>query len=157
MTPASRPHQPRDRRQRGFTIFEVGVASIIMVMAITTSITTMQRGFQSMDSARCLTIAGQIMQSELEKTRLKDWTTVSAYPTTETALTLDPQFTSNQLIANRSFQLFRSISNEATNMLRITYRVQWRTLDGRTLSRTYMTIYARNGLYDFFFNTYTGT
>lgn len=135
---------------------EVMMAAIVMALAITTSITTMQRGFQALDSARCLTLAGQIMQSELEKTRLKDWTIVDAYAKdTNTALALETQFAANPITSHRSFSLSRRVTTEGTNMLRITYSVNWRTLDGRTLSRSYMSIYSRNGLYDFYYNTTT--
>lgn len=43
---------------------------MIMAFSITTSITTMQRGFLSVDSARNLSLASQMMPSEIEKMRL---------------------------------------------------------------------------------------
>lgn len=38
------------------------VASTVMALAITTAITTMQQAFLALDSARNITLAGQILQ-----------------------------------------------------------------------------------------------
>ncbi len=57
-------------RPAGFTLIEVMVAAIVLVLAITTAVTTLQRGFQALDTARQTTYASQVMQSELERLRL---------------------------------------------------------------------------------------
>lgn len=134
------------------------LAAFILAMAIVTSITTMQRAFLSIDTARNMTLAGQIMQHELEKVRLKDWTTVSAY-TDDNDLTIDSLFTENtyisNLVANRGLRLSRTVSTPETDIVQLTYTVTWRNYDGRELSRSYVTYYARYGMYDFFYNSST--
>ena len=131
------------------------MAAIVMAMAITTSITTLQRGFISIDSARNFVIAGQIMQSEIEKMRVSPWSTTATvtgivdYTDTVPAITIDPIFTSTTYISNR-FTLTRTLADPKTDLRQITLTVNWRTLDGRNLSRSYTTYYARYGLYDFF-------
>ncbi len=140
------------RRRGGFTIVEVMVAAAVMALAITTSITTMQSAFLALDSARNITLAGQIMQGEFEKMRLKNWDTVAAYPTTETTLTIDSAFTSNPAIGNR-FTLKRTIAAVNSDMKEITLTINWRGYDGRNFSRYYKTYYGRNGLYDYFYNS----
>lgn len=144
---------PAPKPRRGFTIVEVMVAAGVMALAITTSITTMQRAFLALDSARNITLAGQVMQSEFEKIRLKDWTTVSAYPSASTTLTIDSAFTSNPAVGNR-FTLTRTVADVHTDMKEITLTISWRGYDGRTFSRSYKTYYGKNGLYDYFFNSY---
>jgi Tfp pilus assembly protein PilV len=143
------------RRRRsaglGFTIVEVMMAATVMALAITTSITTMQRAFVSLDSARNLTIAGQVMQGEIEKMRLKDWATVDAYPAGPTNLTVDGVFTGNSAIGNR-FTMTRTVTTPQTDMKEITLTVSWRSYDGRVISRSYTTCYCRYGMYDYFFN-----
>jgi Tfp pilus assembly protein PilV len=139
--------------RHGFTIAEVMIAAGVMALAVTTSITTMQRAFLALDSARNITLAGQIMQSEFEKLRLKDWTTISAYPAAETTLTIDTAFTSDPAIGNR-FTLKRTVSDVHTDMKEITLTISWRGYDARPLSRYYKTYYGKNGLYDFFYNSY---
>lgn len=129
------------------------MAAIVMALAITTSITTMQRGFLSLDTARNITIAGQIMQSEFEKMRLVPWTTVDGYPTgTETALAVDSSFSSNTFIGNR-FTMTRRVDVVRTGMKKITLTVTWRSYDGRDISRSYTSYYGQNGLYDYFYNS----
>ena len=142
-------------RWRAFTIAEVMIAAGVMALAITTSITTMQRAFLALDAARSITLAGQIMQSEFEKMRLKDWTVVGVYPLepTKTTLTIDSIYTNNPAIKNR-FTLVRSVSEIRTDMRKITLTISWRGYDGRPLSRFYTTYYGKNGLYDYFYNSY---
>lgn len=141
----------------GFTILEVMLAACILALAIATSITTMQRSFQSVDTARSMTLAGQIMQSEIERIRLRDWSTVQGYSTTETALPIDSSFSGNgyvaNLIANRGLTLTRTASDPETDLRQITMKVSWRNIDGRTMTRSYMTYYGRYGIYDYFYNT----
>ncbi|MDB6170154.1 MAG: hypothetical protein JWM88_3018 [Verrucomicrobia bacterium] len=138
------------------------MAVIVMAFAITTSITTMQRGFLALDTARNITIAGQIMQSEFEKMRLLPWTTVDAYAASTTAVPydaahpeyfyIDTAFTSNSFIQNR-FTVVRDVVLVRTGLKKITLTISWRSYDGRTLTRKYFTYYGQNGLYDYFYNS----
>lgn len=146
--PSSRLH-----RGAGFTIAEVMMAAAIMALVISTSITTMQRSFLALDSARNVTLASHIMQSELERTRLKDWATINSHPLTETAIRLDGAFSGNAAITSR-FSLTRTVSLVRAGLKQITFKVTWRSYDGRTQSRSYSTYYGQNGLYDYFYNSY---
>ena len=141
----------RGRKIDAFTIAEVMMAAAIMALAISTSITVMQRAFASLDTARNLTTAGQIMQGEIEKMRLKDWTTVSAYPAGPTSLTIEQVFTDMSTIGSR-FTMSRTVTTPQTDMREITLTVTWKAYDGRTISRKMKTYYCRYGLYDFYFN-----
>jgi Tfp pilus assembly protein PilV len=136
----------------GFTIVEVMMAAAVMAFALTTSITTMQRGFLSLDTARNITIAGQIMQSEFEKMRLLPWATIDAYTNTSPAPTIDTSFTSNAYIGTR-FTLTRQVDVVRAGMKKFTLTVSWRSYDGRTISRSYTSYYGQNGLYDYFYNS----
>jgi Tfp pilus assembly protein PilV len=144
---------------RGFTIAEVMVAACVMALAITTSITTMQRAFLAIDTSRNLTVAGQIMVNEMEKIRMQSWSQVSDVTLmprdTDTALTLDSIFSSNPQIGTR-FTLSRRISQpDSANatILEIKCTVTWRGYDGRELSRSYTTHYAQYGIHDFLYNS----
>jgi hypothetical protein len=148
---------PKLSTRAGFTIAEVMVAAIVMAFAITTSITTMQRAFLAIDTARNLTLAGQIMVSEMERTRMLNWTDVSAFALspTETTLTLDTVFTNNPQIGSR-FTLKRVVTlpdASNTNIRQITLTITWSGYDGRTHSRSYTTHYARFGIHDYLYNT----
>ena len=148
-----RPDRIGFRCRRAFTIAEVMIAAGVMALAITTSITTMQSAFLALDSARNVTLAGQIMQGEFEKMRLKDWNTIAAYPLSATTLTIDSAFTSNAAIGNR-FTLKRSVRNLNDDLKEITLTINWSGYNGQSFSRFYKTYYGRNGLYDYFYNSY---
>ena len=143
----SRPH----RRRAGFTIVEVGLAAAILAMAIATSIMVLQRAYVTMDTARNLTLAGQIMVTEMEKLRMQDYSSLPAAGTSE-SVTIDSTFTSNPKIADR-FTLTRAVSEPVTDVREITYSISWRSYDGRTISRSYTTYYARYGIHDYLYNT----
>lgn len=157
---------PPTRRSRsfgdksGFTIVEVAVAAIVMTLVIATSLTTLGRGFNSLDTARCLSYASQIMQGEMEKMRLTQWgdgtaagngtTGVTAYPTAATNIPITSTFYTTAGDLGSRMTLSRTTSNVHTGMILITTTITWTTFDGRTLSRSYFTYYGKNGLYDFF-------
>lgn len=140
------------RARRGFTLVEVAIAAGVLALVITTSITTLQRAFLSLDTARNVTIAGQIMQSQMERLRLLDWGTVDAYPAGPTTLAIDTSFTSNAYIGNR-FTLTRTVSLVRTAVKQVTFTITWRGYDGRSETRSYLSYYAQNGLYDYFYNS----
>ncbi|MBI3887275.1 MAG: hypothetical protein HY302_16340 [Opitutae bacterium] len=154
---ASSPHPVEPARRshlrscRAFTIAEVALASMIMALGIATSITVMQRGFIMLDTARNITTAGQIMVSQMEQIRMLDWTTVSAYPAGPTTLTLDSVFSSSSSVGSR-FTMTRTVSTPSTNMLQITLTVRWTAYDGRSISRSMTTYYARYGIHDYIYN-----
>jgi prepilin-type N-terminal cleavage/methylation domain-containing protein len=155
--PVASPHRLSPGRQgrgarRGFTIAEVMMSVAIMSLAITTSLTTMQRSFMSLDSARNITLAAHIMQAEFESMRLNPWETIRDYPQMAT-LTIDSEFTNNPAIADR-FILTRQAITIREGMRQITLTVSWTSFDGRALSRYYTTYYGENGLYDYFFNSF---
>ncbi len=148
-------HQGRRSGRRAFTIVEVALAATVMAFAVTTSITTLQRGYLSIDTARNLVIAGQIMQSEVEKMRVCPWsstvtvTGIADYSDASPTLAIDPAFTANAYISSR-FTLTRTMADPKADLRQITLTVSWRNYDGRQMSRSYTTCYARYGLYDFF-------
>jgi hypothetical protein len=151
--------QPVRRKEKGFTILEVVFAAAVMAFAIATSIIVMGRGFASLDTARCLSYASQIMQSELEKMRLTQWgdgasagtgtTGVTAFPTVETNVPIDTTFVTAGDLGSR-MSMKRIAADVHTGMIKVTLTITWTTFDQRTLSRSFVTYYGKNGLYDYF-------
>lgn len=149
----------RKRKQAGFTLIEVVAAAFVLTFAIGTSLVVITRCLSSLDSARCLSYASQIMQSEMEKMRLTPWgngTTagtgtsgVTSYPSSPTAVTIDSSFYTVGDVGSR-MTMKRTATDVHTGMIKITLTITWTTHDKRTLSRTYITYYGKNGLYDFF-------
>lgn len=131
------------------------MTSLVMIFAISSALKAMQQAYRSLDTARNITIAGQIMQSEFEKMRLRDWSTIDAYSGTVASpatVTVDSSFTSNTFIGNR-FTLKRSNTLLRAGMREIVLTVTWTNYDGRSITRSYSSYYGQNGLYDYFYNS----
>ena len=148
-------------QQQGFTIVEVMVAAIILVLGISTSLTTVVYGMRAVDTARSSTLAAQIMQSEMENIRLLNWAQLTALPASGTvdissvissgsSSSLDT--TLNNIISK--FTCTRTISTPKTDMREITLTVSWNGQDGRSHSNNYITRYCKNGLYDFYYTAH---
>jgi len=159
MTRSFRHRRFRFRDSRGFTIVEVGVAAIVLVLCIVSSMTVLQRGFVSIDNARYTTLAGQILQSQMEKLRLLTWaqlTDATNGPPTNGAFTPDISSGTSGLLGNFTCSqiITAAPSPFNTTMKDITLTATWRGSDGRSRSLTYFTRYGQNGLSDFFYTTH---
>lgn len=142
-----RPARPR---RRGFTLVEVMVAAIVMVLGITTAITTLQRGLQALDGARHTTFASQVMQTELERLRLKSWAQLQALQdANDTTVSV-----AGMHGLSASFQCTRTIRDLKPDMKEITVVSAWRGYDGRPHSMRYVTRYGKTGLYDYFYTAH---
>ena len=142
----------RRRSQRGFTIMEVTMSTFIMAMALSTSILTMMGGFRSIDVARNITLASQVLQSEMERLRLMSWSDIAALSTSET-VDLSTVFTSDAALAAR-YQLVRQVtdvSGKVGEMKQITLAVTWTNSSGLPLSRQFTTYYTKDGLCDYYY------
>ncbi len=136
------------------------MAAIVMVLGIVTSLTTLQFGMRSVDTARSMTLASQIMQSEMEILRLQNWAQISALAA---SATVDPATTISSssgstldthlaAIATR-FTCVRTVAEISgrADIKLITLTVTWTGVDGRVHSLTYQTRYAKNGLSDYLY------
>jgi Tfp pilus assembly protein PilV len=160
-SPPSRSAPASDRRHsrnHGFTILEVALAATIMALGIASSIVVMQAGFKAIDVARDNTLASQILQSEMERLRLMPWanSTVERDSITELVspetVSLSAMFSTSEALASR-FTVRRTIDTDSTrpgDIRYITISVTWRTLDGRRQTRSFRSMYAKNGLYDYY-------
>jgi Tfp pilus assembly protein PilV len=136
---------------RAFTIVEVMIAATVLVLAITTAIVALQHGFQALDTARNYTVASQVMQSEIERLRLKSWTQVEALQRTgDTAVQIGAVAGGGAT----AFTCHRRIQDLRTDMKEITLDCAWRGIDGRTHNAKFVTRYAKSGLYDYFYTAH---
>ncbi len=134
----------------GFTLFEVMISAIVLILGITTAITTLQRGFQALDTARNTTYASQVMQSELERLRLKSWSQMQTLQDSN-----DSAVTATSVAGSvGSFQCVRTIRDLKTDMKEITLVSTWRGYDGRPHTLSYITRYGKSGLYDYFYTAH---
>jgi prepilin-type N-terminal cleavage/methylation domain-containing protein len=141
----------RALRRRGFTILEVMMAAAIMAFALSSAIIVMQRALSLQDSARNLTLAGQILQAEFEKMRLKDWTVVGGFDAGPTPVAANSLFGTVAGLGER-FTVQRQVNTPQADMREIVLTATWRAYDGRTVSHSMKTHYGRFGLYDYYYN-----
>lgn len=139
------------RSTSGLTIVEVTVASCVLVFALCSSFLVLQRGYQAIDTARNSTIAAQIMQSEIERIRLLDWTSVQSLSGTST-LSVATVFSTNTKVTNRFTNFQRTVTLDTVrNVANIQLTVGWTGFDGAAHSRVFNARYCKNGLYDFLY------
>lgn len=139
------------RRRHGFSLVEVMFASIVMVLGITTAITTLQRGLQAVDSARNYSYAAQLMQSELERLRLKNWSQLQTLQDTgETIVETDDTASSARTV----FTCKRVITDVRSDMKEITLISNWQGFDGRPHTARFITRYSKRGLYDYLYTAH---
>ena len=161
----------RSKKIGGFTIVEVVIASTVLILAIASSLTVVIQGMRALDTARYTTLAGQILQSQMEKLRLLNWTQLT-YGTTPNLggpvnfSTFAPDVTAvatNQIrrftaggVEGRFSQSITSAPTPYNNgeMKVITLTATWTGSDGRPHSLSYTTRYGQNGLSDFFYTSH---
>ncbi len=136
-------------RQTAFTLVEVMVASTVLIFGIVTAITTSQRGLQALDTARNLTAASQVMQSEMERIRLLSWSQLQTLQQSGGS-TVTPDA---GVPADR-FTCTRDIADIKTDMKQITLTTVWRGYDGREHTARLITRYGKSGLNDYFYTTH---
>jgi hypothetical protein len=133
-------------------------AVVVLALVISTSLLVLQTGMRAVDTARNMTLAGQISQSALEVLRLQNWTQVSALPAfatvnindTISAGTITALDTALNGVASR-FTCTRTVSDPKPNMRVITVAVTWRGNDGRSHVVSSQSRYAKHGLNDYFY------
>ena len=157
-------HRVRSAGTRAFTLIEVMLAATVMTLAISSSIIVLQHGLRAIDTARYTTLAGQILQSQMEKLRLLNWeqmthatygadnfstfpADVASTPTAEIK-----RFVAGGVQGRCSQSIVPADAPFDTRMLKITLTANWNGLDGRPHSLTYITYYGQYGLSDFFYS-----
>ncbi|MDP3073281.1 MAG: hypothetical protein Q8N18_23520 [Opitutaceae bacterium] len=127
------------------------IAAGVLVLGITTAILTLQRGFQALDTARHLTFASQVMQSEFERLRLKSWAQLQTLQESADQRVAVPAVPGT---ANESFSCVRTFRDVKADMKEITLVATWRGYDGREQRMSYLTRYGKSGLYDYFYTAH---
>lgn len=140
--PSRPPRLQQSPRTGGFTIVEVMMASVILVVGFMGMISALTVGSEMLATARRSTIANQILQHEFEKLRLASWATISAplpniSATDYTTLTPDDtQFDSAIAASGATFNLTRTVSSPTTNLYEVSLTVTWNKAGTNTAAAT---------------------
>ena len=136
--------------RRGFTLVEVLIAAFVLTTGLVGSLSALMQAFDLIDNARNKTLAGQIVQSDLETTRLFSYANLPAGGT----ITLSPEI----VALGKGFAAQRTVSDVAgctdangnVTMRSVSVEVRWRDFRGRSHTYTYTTYYGKGGLSDYF-------
>lgn len=143
------------------------MATAVMALGIATSIIALQQGFKFVDVARGTTLASQIIQSEIERIRMMNWSTVSAMATATDSTAPIPAgspagvemfdgatYFSDASAIQGDYTITRTTrldSTRSTDVAFITVSVTWLTYDRRSQTRSFQMKYMKNGLYDYYY------
>lgn len=147
-SPKPRPAAPRAGRRSAFSLVEVMVASCVLMLGISGALVTLRRSLDTIAQARQLDAASQLMQTELERLRLLNWTQLQTLQTSGEIAVAPP--------AGGDFARYtceRSIRDLRDGLKEITLVASWGGLDGRAHSARLITRYSRSGLNDYFYTT----
>jgi len=154
----------RVSRRRAFTIMEVMMAAAVLVLGISSALVVLQQGLRTIDTARVTTLAGQVLQTQIEKLRLLTWAQLTSPdngPTAYSSFAPDladgtPDQLNRFTVGSETGKCRQSITDApppfAASMKVITLTAAWTGLDGRQHSLSYTTRYAQNGISDFFYS-----
>lgn len=151
MTKGTRPNPSPAARRRAaaFTLIEVMLAGVVLVLGLASSILVLQRGLQAVDTARNLTAATQVMQSEVERLRLMNWSQLQALENRSGTST--PVDTGQ---AGGRFSCSRRIEDYKPDMKQIVLTASWNGYDGRLHTVRLITRFCRDGLNDYYYTVH---
>jgi len=145
------------KRRGGFTLLEVAMATFVLTFGLASGLIALQAGLKTLDVARGTTLASQLLQSEMENLRLQSWSDIESREGTsnvDLTVLLSDQPEARAVADGFEFVLTRTVQDVAGregDMMELILRATWKTMDGRTLNRSFRTIYTRNGLYDYYY------
>ena len=133
----------------GNSLVELMMAVVILGMVFGSAFGVLGVGSGIIETSRDYTRVAQILQSEMEAMRTKNWTAISALTTG--TFTPDPKFSA--AFAAR-YKCGRVVSTPAgrPDQKQIVLSVSWKPLKGPRITRFYITRYTKGGLNDFYYN-----
>ena len=117
-----------------------------------------QQGARAIDAARYTTLAGQILQSQMEKIRMLTWTQLTDTthgPVAFNSFTTDVAPSANAQISRFTFtQSITAPSGTFNAQIRdIVLTATWKGIEGQNHSVSYRSRYLNNGISSFFYTS----
>ena len=101
------------------------MASVMLVVGFIGMIEAVTISARMMDSARRQTLAGEILNHEMEKLRLYSWTQIQNLTASSPTPTIDSQFNTAIASSGATFTLTRAVADPTTDLREVTYTVTW--------------------------------
>ncbi len=134
----------------GNTLVELMMAVVILGIVFGSAFGVLGQGFNIIETSRDYTRVSQILQSEMESLRTKNWTELTALPASSN-FTPDPDFV---LAFKDRYTCTRVFTTLKVDQRTIVLTVTWRTRKGPVHERSYTTNYTKNGINDFYIRTF---
>lgn len=93
------------RSRRGYSLVEVMIGSLVLMLVFISCITALQAGFRMVDNARMANLADQTIQSQIESIKLLNYSYIGGTPTVNSSgnwYFQSKQFTTNLATATTS-------------------------------------------------------
>ena len=114
------------RRQSGFTLIEVMLASVVFVVGMLTLTAMQLHSLQGANSGRHATQAAAIGESQMEQLQRLTWTQIAPTTNWSTAVTVNNSVQSGTTITEQAYTLDWRITDVVANWTRsIDVRVRW--------------------------------
>lgn len=146
---AGRKNRNRIASIQGFTLVEVMMASVIILMVLMGGFGALIQGSRLIEVSRDETRVSQVLQSEIEELRSYDWATLVAL-NAESTYSPNSSFTDSY---STRFSVKRKIATRSSLQKCVTMQVSWTDNRGTSHMREYITLISKDGLYDFYYRT----
>jgi prepilin-type N-terminal cleavage/methylation domain-containing protein len=143
------PNRGRSRSDLGFTLVEVMMAVFVLGLVVSSCLMALRVMFGQIEVVRNSTLAAQVLQSEMENLRLRNWVFIRSL--TDGEFLMDAEFGGTPA---RSFQRHRYVRDVHEDLREMILEVQWTGTNGVTSTRRYSTYFAREGLNDYYYRTF---
>ncbi len=139
------------RSKSGLTVIEIMIAVMVLGLVIGSTFMALRTGFTMIQLARDSTMAGQILQSEMENLRLKSWDMLGELNEEEAfeVDTLLDESIADRFVRTRTIREFRG-----GNMREVEVAVEWTSLRGTQHRRVYRTVFGKEGLNDYYYRAF---
>ncbi len=139
----------KSAKKQGFTLVEVVVSMVLLGIIFSSAFSTYMLGIDMITDAREELRASQIIHSEIERLRTKNWSDLNQLVDYDT---VKPHGEFAALFADKytAFRYLIDLNTEKDKML-VAVRVEWTNSKGQTSIRWFNTIFVQNGLNEYFY------
>jgi len=137
----------KSSKSGGYTLIEILVAATIFATVFSGVLVGVSNGFSLIDKARHHTRVSQLLQSEMETLRTNSWADMEKLPA-EAEIEPDVQFGQDYFDI---YTVIRKIEDIGTERKLVTVSASWVDRSGRNETRSYSTIFTKEGLNDYYY------
>lgn len=135
--------------REAFSLVEVMTATCVLMLGLGGTVMTVKSSLETISHSRHLGVASQVMQSEIERLRLRSWDQLQAIQDSGDQTVAVPA-----LADSANLTCTRQIRDLRDGLKEIVVEARWGGSRERPHTARLVTRYARNGLNDYFYTTH---